>query len=236
MNPIVLFWSQNPDLYLLFSHILAVEGFTSILLDENSLAELAARTPILAVVLDTENNPQHALRICTMIKADRETAHIPLLALMPGGDERHHLDLLKAGVNESFIRPVSPARILAYLQSLTSSAPQGFGAIRRDRTTFSVWELSLETSHRLVKHGSDAIQLGPIEFKLLCRLLQAPGRVFTRAELIEAAWPPNYYVQPRTVDVHVGRLRRLLERMTGRSIIRTVRSSGYAVDFGSSPL
>ncbi|MFJ6322212.1 MULTISPECIES: winged helix-turn-helix domain-containing protein [unclassified Rhizobium] len=63
-------------------------------------------------------------------------------------------------------------------------------------------------------------------------MLQAPGRVFTRPELIEAAWPPNYYVQPRTVDVHIGSLRRMLEQMTGRNIIRTIRSTGYAAEFG----
>ncbi|NTJ63156.1 response regulator transcription factor [Agrobacterium rhizogenes] len=231
MNPVVLFWSQNLDLYLLFSHILAVEGFSAALLDEEELGKLPARSSVLAIILDTENNPDHVLRICSALKTDRATAHIPLLALMPGGNERHYIDLLKAGVSEGFIRPVSPARILAYLQSLMSGGSHGLEAIRRDRNTFNVWELSLETSHRMVRHGSESVQLGPIEFKLLCRLLQAPGRVFSRAELIEAAWPPNYYVQPRTVDVHVGRLRRTLEQMTGRNIIRTIRSSGYSADF-----
>ena len=231
MNPEVLFWSQNPDLYLVFSHILAVEGLSSALLDEEEVGELAARTSVLAIVLDTENNAEHALRICSLIKADRTTAHIPLLALVPSGDERHYLDLLKAGVNESFVRPISPARILAYLQSLMTGLPKGTAGVRRDVNTFNVWELSLEINKRLVRHGSEEIQLGPIEFKLLCRLLQVPGRVFSRAELIEAAWPPNYYVQPRTVDVHIGRLRRMLEQMTGRNIIRTIRSSGYAAEF-----
>jgi len=232
MNPEVLFWSQNPDFYLVFSHILAVEGLSCVLLDEEEVGELAGRTSVLAIVLDTENNAEHALRICSLIKADRATAHIPLLALIPGGDERHYLDLLKAGVTESFVRPISPARILTYLQSLMSGLPPRTGGIRRDSSTFTVWELSIEVSKRLVRHGSEEIQLGPIEFKLLCRLLQVPGRVFTRSELIEAAWPPNYYVQPRTIDVHIGRLRRMLEQMTGRNIIRTIRSSGYAAEFG----
>lgn len=230
MNPEVLFWSQNPDFYLVFSHILAVEGLRSALLDEEEVGELAGRASVLAIVLDTENNAEHALRICSLIKADRATAHIPLLALIPGGNERHYLDLLKAGVTESFVRPVSPARILTYLQSLMSGLPRAEGG-RRDGSAFTVWELSIEVSKRLVRHGLEEIQLGPIEFKLLCCLLQVPGRVFSRPELIEAAWPPNYYVEPRTVDVHIGRLRRMLEQMTGRNIIRTVRSSGYAAEF-----
>ncbi|MFJ6325914.1 MULTISPECIES: winged helix-turn-helix domain-containing protein [unclassified Rhizobium] len=232
MNSEVFFWSQNPDFFLVFSHILAVEGLSSVLLDEQEVGKLAGRTSVLAIVLDTENNAEHALRICSLIKADRATAHIPLLALVPGGDERYYLDLLKAGVTESFVRPISPARILTYLQSLMMGPPSATGGLRRDSRAFAVWELSIEASKRLVRHGSEEIQLGPIEFKLLCRLLQAPGRVFSRPELIEAAWPPNYYVQPRTVDVHIGSLRRMLEQMTGRNIIRTIRSSGYAAEFG----
>ncbi|MFJ6322215.1 MULTISPECIES: hypothetical protein [unclassified Rhizobium] len=104
LNREVLFWSQNPDLYLVFSHILAVEGIGSALLDEEEVGELAGRTSVLAIVLDTENNAEYALRICILIKADRATAHIPLLALVPGGDERHYLALLKAGVTESCVR------------------------------------------------------------------------------------------------------------------------------------
>ncbi|MFJ6328844.1 hypothetical protein [Rhizobium sp. NPDC092011] len=97
MNPEVFFWSQNPDFYLVFSHILAVEGLSSVLLDEQEVGKLAGRTSVLAIVLDTENNAEHALRLCSLIKADRATAHIPLLALVPGGDERYYLDLLQGG-------------------------------------------------------------------------------------------------------------------------------------------
>lgn len=231
--PLVLFWSQNPDLYLLFSHILAAEGFRSALLGEEDVGELANSDVVTAVVLDTESDIEHALRICGLLKGNPATAHIPLLALMPGGDEKHYLDLLKAGVNEGFVRPISPARILTALHSLIPGQSQITGSIRRERDTFRIWELTLETSRRLVRHGAAETQLGPIEFKLLRRLLEAPGRVFSRSELIEAAWPANHYVQSRTVDVHVGHLRRTLEKMTGRKIIRTVRSNGYAIEFDS---
>lgn len=229
MNPEVLFWSKNPDLYVAFSHIFAVEGLRLVLLDENDLSELSARTSVAAIVLDTENNAEHALRLCNLIKTDLTTAHIPLLALIPSGDERHYLDLIKAGVNESFVRPTSPARILGYLQSVMSKMPQWLD-IKRDNGIFRIGELSLEASQRSVRYGAQEIQIGPIEFKLLYRLLQLPGRVFSRSELIEAAWPRNYYVQPRTVDVHIGRLRRLLKHMTGHDIIHTIRCSGYKAD------
>lgn len=233
LSPLVLFWSQNPDLYLLFSHILTVEGFRSALLDEEDVGELANSDAVTAVVVDTESDIEHALRICGLLKGNPATARIPLLALMPGGDERHYLDLLKAGVNEGFVRPISPARILTALHSFVPGQSQIAGSTRWERDTFRVWELSLETGRRLVRHGTAETQLGPIEFKLLRRLLEAPGRVFSRSELIEAAWPANHYVQSRTVDVHVGHLRRILEKMTGRKIIRTVRSTGYAIEFGS---
>lgn len=232
MNPLILFWSKSPDLYLLFSHILAVEGFRSALVDDGDLEEQATKASALAILIDTENNIERALQICNLIKGNTKTAHIPLIALVPCGNEQNYLDLLKAGVTEGFVRPISPARILAYLQSLVSGRPGGTGASRWKRDAFDIWELSIEASRRLVRHGAEELRLGPIEFKLLCRLLEAPGRVFSRSELIEAAWPPNYYVQPRTVDVHVGRLRRSLEQMTGRNIIRTIRSTGYAAEFG----
>lgn len=231
MNRIVLFWSQNLDLFLPFKHIFAIEGFHFELLDDEDLDDLATRLSVLAIVLDTENGVEKAVRICSLLKADPATARIPLLALMPSGKEQHYLALLKAGINETFIRPVSPPRILAYLQSLQSGSPREEANVRRGANTFTVWELSLEMSQRLVRHGSEELQLGPIEFKLLCRLLQAPGRVFSRSELIEAAWPANHYVQPRTVDVHIGRLRSMLKKMTGHTIIRTIRSSGYAAEF-----
>lgn len=231
MNPVVLFWSRNPDLYMLFSYIFGIAGFTSTLIDDEELGEVAARATVLAIILDTENNTEHALRICSRMKADQATAHIPLLALIRSGDQ-HFLDLLKVGVNETFVRPISPARVLSYLQSLLHGSSGDTADPSGSCNLFNVWELSLETSQRLVRYGSAEIQLGPIEFKLLYRLLQAPGRVFSRAELIEAAWPANHYVLPRTVDVHVGRLRRMLNEMTGRNIIRTIRSGGYAAEFG----
>lgn len=233
MTPLILFWSQNPDLYLLYSHILATEGFRSALADEGDLVEQAARGPALAVLLDTEADVERALRICGRIKTEPETARIPVLALVPGGNAGHCLALLKAGVDENFIRPTSPARILAYLQSLVAGVPQSTAAARGEAGTFNVWELTLDPGRRLVRHGAEERQLSPIEFRLLCRLLQAPGRVHSRGELIAAVWPASHYVQPRTVDVHVGRLRRMLRQMTGRDIIRTVRSTGYAVEFAA---
>jgi two-component system, OmpR family, phosphate regulon response regulator PhoB len=230
MSPTVLFWSQNPDLYLLFSHILAMEGYRTAIVDDEELVEHGSRASTLAVLLDTENHIDRAVRVCATIKRNKATAHVRLLALVPTGSESDYLNLLKAGVDECFIRPISPSRILACLQGYATGVPRHVAAIR-DRT-FKIWELSLDTGRRLVKHGAEELQLGPIEFKLLCRLLEAPGRVFSRSELIEAAWPPNHYVQPRTVDVHVGRLRRSLARLSGRDIIRTVRSTGYAAEFG----
>jgi two-component system phosphate regulon response regulator PhoB len=232
MHPLILFWSHNPDLYLLFSHILAADGFKSALVNDAELEEQAARAAVLAVLIDAEDNIERALLLCNQIRSNRATAHIPLLALLPGGNDQHYLDLLRAGVTEGFVRPISPARIVTYLQSLASGSPGGFAVMRASGDLFNVWELTLEISRRLVRHGAEELHLGPIEFKLLCRLLEAPGRVFSRSELIEAAWPPNYYVQPRTVDVHVGRLRRSLAQMTGRNLIRTIRSTGYAVEFG----
>lgn len=231
MNPLILIWSRNPDLFLVFDHILAVEGFRAGLIDDRDLDEDAMKAPALALLVDAEGDADRALHLCRLVKENPATAHIPLFVLLPGGNERRYLEFLKVGVDECFIRPVSPARILTCLRMLASGMPSGARAIRRHACTFTVGEMTLEQDRRLVRRGEEEVQLGPIEFKLLCRLLEAPGRVFSRPELIEAAWPPNHYVQPRTVDVHMSHLRRLLMEMTGRNIIRTIRSSGYAAEF-----
>ncbi|KXF79436.1 hypothetical protein ATN84_06995 [Paramesorhizobium deserti] len=231
MKPLVLICSRNPDLFLLFSHILVAEGFRARLVDESSLIESVKGPSVLCILLDTENNASEALHLCGLVKENRASAHVPLVALTPAGDQDGYLDLLKAGVDECLVRPISPARILGYLKALVAERRHGGGLDIERKENFQVWDLDVEAAKRLIRYRGQEMQLGPIEFKLLCRLLDAPGRVFSRAELIEAGWPPNYYVQPRTVDVHMGRLRRLLEQMTGRSIIRTIRSTGYAVEF-----
>ncbi len=231
MRPLVLFCSDNADFYMLLAHILTREGFQTALVGEDEVLERAATGSVTALILDSTEGSGFTLRVCTAIKASERTSHIPTVAIVSSGDERHYLALLKAGVDENFVRPISPARLLAYLCSLHPLHTGEQRSREEDQEKrVTIGPLRLEAKRRLVAHGDKEAQFGPIEFNILRCLLQSPGCVCSRLELIDAAWPANRYVQPRTVDVHVGRLRRSLERITGRILIRTIRATGYAID------
>lgn len=234
MKPLILICPCNADIFLLLTHILNVDGFRTLLVTDEEIAEKAAALEPKAIILDTAADPASALRTCAMIRSNRITAAIPTVALVAAGDERHYLDLLKAGVDENFLRPLSPGRLLNYLHSLSNFPKRPVlsgGSLPGTQTgTLVFGQLVIHMGRRLVKFDGRELQLGPIEFKLLKRLLEAPGDVFSRQQLIEIAWPPNLYVQPRTVDVHIGNLRRSLRKLTGGNLIRSVRASGYAVE------
>ena len=135
------------------------------------------------------------------------------------------MKLREAGANESFVRPLAPAQLLDFLRATLAAFPMTAGEDRRLR--FADLEMNLNTYR--VFRNSQEVHLCPIEFRLLRHMLARPGKVFTRDELIRAAWPSNIFVDARTVDVHIGRLRRTLKAAAERDLIRTVRSAGYAV-------
>ncbi|NVD39751.1 response regulator transcription factor [Ensifer sp. HO-A22] len=234
MKPLILICPRNVDIYLLLTHILNVDGFRTVLASEEEVVEKAAAMKPDVIILDTGTDAASTLRTCATIRSNEVTAAIPTIALVAAGDERHYLDLLKAGVDENFVRPVLPIRLLNYLHSLSMLPARTAPAQPRSADTLEFGGLKIHVGRRQVKYEGRELQLGPIEFKLLSRLLEAPGNVFTRQQLIEVAWPPNLYVQSRTVDVHIGHLRRSLRRLTGGNLIRTVRASGYAVELNSS--
>lgn len=230
MKPLILICPRNVDIYLLLTHILNVDGFRTVLASEEEVGDKAAAMEPEAIILDTGTDVASTLKTCVTLRSNEATAAIPTIALVAAGDERHYLDLLKAGVDENFVRPVLPIRLLNYLHSLSKLTARPAPIEPPLRDTLAFGGLTIHVGRRLVIYEGRELQLGPIEFKLLSRLLEAPGNVFSRQQLIEFAWPPNLYVQSRTVDVHIGHLRRSLRRLTGGNLIRTVRASGYAVE------
>jgi DNA-binding response OmpR family regulator len=225
MNPEILVYSEDPDFYMLLSHILTVEGFQPSLSGAERFLEVAVR-PVSAIILDIGKNAPSAAQLCSTLKAGKATASIPTIALVSSGNEFCHLDLLRMGIDESFARPISPAGLIAYLRFVCSG--EGSKPMSSSANALDFGTIHLEIDRRQVRHAGKEFHLSPIEFELLRLLFQQPGHVFSRPELIAAAWPPNIFVHPRTVDVHVGHLRRMLKDITGRDLIRTVRSIGYA--------
>ncbi|MUT24727.1 response regulator [Mesorhizobium japonicum] len=229
MKPLVLICSQDAEFYLFLSHILEVDGFASELAGgaKEALA-LADGREFQAVVLDCGPTSLTGSAICARLKREPRTGGLLIIALIAPGAENQHLDLLKAGV-ESFVRPIDPAKLLDCLRTrLALPKPGSNGVENGSWLSFGNVKMNLD-ARRVCGNGHD-IHLGPIEFNLLRHLLETPGKVFSRDEMIGAAWPANIHVGERTVDVHISRLRRALEMASTDIVIRTVRSSGYSLE------
>lgn len=212
----------------MLNHILEVGGFSSKLASSAEEAfHVAVRYRPFAIILDSQPLSPYA-QLCAKLKQDEKTSAILTVALVAHEAEAQYADLLKAGVDESFVRPLAPARLLDALRSALASLPSEEGEDGRpQQLSFADIEMNLNT-YRVYRAGKE-LHLCPIEFRILRHLLAKPGHVFSRDELIRAVWPDNIFVDARTVDVHVGRLRRTLKTVAETDMIRTVRSAGYAL-------
>jgi two-component system, OmpR family, phosphate regulon response regulator PhoB len=227
VNPLVLISSSDADFFLLMGHILEVDGFDALLarnIDET--AEQASNRLPHAVLIDCQPGPPSGVDICTRLKQDPSTASICVIALVGQGAEDQHIDLIKAGIDECFVRPIAPYRVLDFLRNQIAKRTPAYEAAT-NRLSFGDLDMNLHT--RRVHHDGIEISLGPIEFKILRLLLEHPQQVFSREEMIAAAWPGSQFVDERTVDVHIWRLRKALRRVSSADLIRTVRSAGYAL-------
>lgn len=229
MKPLIVICSHDAEFYLVLSHILAVDGFTSALASNaDEMFELAADTPVQACVLDCRPDNRMA-DICIRLRQDVRTSALPVVALIAAGAEGQHLALLKSGINESFMRPLAPPKLLDYLHSkLATGRQSGIRTPAAMSLNYGDVEMKIDSHH--VRCNGREILLGPIEFRLLRHMLENPEKVLSRDELIAVAWPDNVYVGPRTVDVHISRLRKSLKHSSHGDIIRTVRLGGYALE------
>jgi len=234
VRPLIIIGSTEADYYGLLNHILEAEGFDAVFggtIEE--VLHLAAECTPYAIILDTRLGSFSAAKACRALKSNPRTGDLALIALIEPGAESQYADLLEAGVDACFVRPIAPTKLLEHLRT---RAGDGDGI--SSKTTRSVplayagIEMDLE-GHRVKRNGVD-IHLGQTEFRLLQHLLRHREHVCDRQELIANAWPQNVHVEPRTVNVHIGRLRKALLLAGGSDVIRTVRSVGYALDENSS--
>lgn len=232
MRPLVLVCAHDLDFYLLLKHILEADGFATCFADTHEEAIRAAKADApRAVVLDCRAASDETVQICSSLKGDEATAQIPLVALIGAGAERQHIQLLKAGLDESLMRPITPKRLLEFLRRVVvADASNGTPSEAAARRSLRFGDIEVTPETFLVSCNNREVHLGPIEFKLLLHFLNSPDRVFTRDELISAIWPKSTNVDTRTVDVHIGYLRRAMESIAKDRVIRTVRSVGYALN------
>jgi len=226
LKPTVLVAEDEGALITLLRYNLEREGYRVLeaLNGEEALLIANEHQPDL-VLLDWMLPHLSGIEVCRRLRARQETRNVPIIMLTARGEETDRIRGLNTGADDYIVKPFSMSELLARLRAV----------MRRIRPSLAedlirVGNIEMDrVAHRVRRNGQD-VHLGPTEFKLLDHLIQHPGRVFSREQLLDAIWGSDVYVEARTVDVHVGRLRKALNTPGGRDPIRTVRSAGYALD------
>jgi two-component system phosphate regulon response regulator PhoB len=165
------------------------------------------------------------IEICRQIRRKTELRDLPVIMLTARGEEADRIRGLEVGADDYIIKPFSPSELVARIRAVLRRArPSGAD----EMLTYSGIAMDL-AAHRVIRNGR-SIHLGPTEFRLLRFFMERPGRVFTREQLLDGVWGRDLYVELRTVDVHIRRLRKAINGEGERDPIRTVRSAGYALD------
>ncbi|PWC44836.1 MULTISPECIES: phosphate regulon transcriptional regulator PhoB [unclassified Azospirillum] len=226
LKPLVLVVEDEADIVTLLKYNLEKEGFRVVAAGDGEEALLLAgeQTPHI-VLLDWMLPLMSGLEVCRQLRRNPKTRDIPIIMLTARGEEGDRVRGLNSGADDYLTKPFSPTELVARMRAvLRRAAP----ALNDETLRFGDVEMDL-ASHRVRRQGRD-VHLGPTEFRLLRHFLQHPGRVFSREQLLDMVWGHDVYVEPRTVDVHIRRLRKALNEETEVDIIRTVRSAGYALD------
>jgi two-component system phosphate regulon response regulator PhoB len=177
------------------------------------------------VLLDWMLPLMSGIEVCRQLRRAPGTANIPIILLTARGEEHDRVRGLDAGADDYVSKPFSPAELIARIRAV----------LRRIRPALadevlSYADLSMDlVQHRVTRQGK-AVHLGPTEFRLLRHFMEHPGRVFTREQLLDSVWGRDVYIEARTVDVHIRRLRVALNLEGQPDLIRTVRAAGYALD------
>ena len=204
---------------------LEAEGFNVVMAENGDEAMLlvAEEQPDL-IVLDWMLPNVSGIEVCRRVKADPQTRQIPIVMLSARSEEVDRVRGLETGADDYVVKPYSVVELMARLRTqLRRTRPAAMG----ERLSFS--DIILDASEHRVFRGGQPLHLGPTEFRLLSTLMEKPGRVWTREQLLDRVWGRDIYVDSRTIDVHVGRLRKALMVHGGDNPVRTVRGAGYSL-------
>ena len=226
MSTRILIVEDEEALTLLLRYNLEAEGFVvdSAARGDEADLRMQEQVPDL-VLLDWMLPGLSGIELCRRIRARRETERLPVIMLTARGEEGDRIRGLGTGADDYIVKPFSVPELLARVRALLRRAKPAHVA-----NLLVAGDIELDRlSHRIRREGRE-IHLGPTEFKLLEFLMRSPGRVFSREQLLDGVWGHDVYIDERTVDVHVGRLRKALNRPRQSDPIRTVRGSGYSFD------
>lgn len=222
----VLIVEDEEAISALLEYNLGKEGFstTTVADGEEALIRIEEERPDI-VLLDWMLPSVSGIEVCRRLRGRSETKNIPIVMLTARAEEADKVRGLDTGADDYIVKPFSMNELAARMKAVLRRIRPGLVA---EAVVFGDIEID-RAAHR-VRRGGDEIHLGPTEFRLLDHLMQNPGRVFSREQLLNAVWGSDVFVEARTVDVHIGRLRKALNVDGRPNPIRTVRSAGYALE------
>ena len=224
-QPHVLIVEDEPAQREVLAYNLEAEGFRASRAEdgEQGLLMVEEDTPDV-IVLDWMLPNVSGIEVCRQLKMRPDTRAIPIIMLSARSEEVDKVRGLETGADDYVVKPYAVAELMARVRTqLRRVRPSTVGEVLE----FEDIQLNSET-HRVTR-GAEELKLGPTEFRLLSTFMEKPGRVWSREQLLDRVWGRDIYVDTRTVDVHIGRLRKILTSHGGADPLRTVRGAGYAL-------
>lgn len=225
MKPFIVIAEDEQAVSELLRYNLESEGYETAIASDGDEAMLLIdeRIPDL-MLLDWMLPKISGIEICRRVRTRQETANLPIIMLTARTEEADRIRGLETGADDYVTKPFSTNELMARVKAVLRRIRP---ALMDDR--IRVGDIEIDRSTHSVTRGDKDIHLGPTEFRLLEYFAQHPGRVFSREQLLDGVWGSDVYVEARTVDVHIGRLRKALMSEGGNNPIRTVRSAGYSL-------
>lgn len=226
MDPLILIVEDEPAQVELLRYNLEKSGFRCNVAGdgEEALLQLAEETPDL-VLLDWMLPEISGIELCRRIRAVKETRNIPIIMLTARGEEKDRIRGLDTGADDFVVKPFSPSELIARVRAVMRRLRP---ALSEDQLEYG--DIQMDLVQHKVTRKNRPVALGPTEYRILQVFMEHPRRVFSRERLLDLAWGRDIYVELRTVDVHIRRLRKALNDSDCPDVIRTVRGAGYALD------
>lgn len=224
--PKILVVEDEDALSVMLRYNLEAEGYTVETVANGDEADLRLRetTPDL-LLLDWMLPGLSGIEICRRLRGRAETERLPIIMMTARGEETERIRGLATGADDYVVKPFSVPELMARVRAILRRAKP-----ETVTTQLRAGDIELDRETHRVRRGGRELHLGPTEYRLLEFLMKTPGRVYSREQLLDGVWGRDVYVDERTVDVHVGRLRKAINRTKDKDPIRTVRGAGYAFD------
>jgi two-component system phosphate regulon response regulator PhoB len=226
LRPTILIVEDEDALATLLQYNLEKEGYAVVVAEDGDEAMVSVdeKLPDL-IVLDWMLPKVSGIEVCRRLRQRPETRNVPIIMLTARGEESDRIRGLDTGADDYVVKPVSMSELAARVRAVLRRLRPG---LAEDEVRCG--DIVIDRVGHRVKRAGKEVHLGPTEFRLLDYLMRHPGRVLSREQLLDAVWGSDVYVEARTVDVHIGRLRKALNLPQTEDPIRTVRAAGYSLD------